>query len=265
MTDQYYYNCLVPDAMVPKGGTSVEDTPPPRPPRPQRTYDSRIYENIPQQIGDSGHRQQFYQQQGPEVPPRRGAVGPPIHQRAQSEPFDIGLMDLEWSPHRYKDSSHTYSEPRDHFGYSTVRSPARLKDELGQGVPPSEQPQRSPGLHYSTNNLTYENDARRGSRDYLNNSSPRWQDIGMSVVCDNRSPNLTSAETSPGVPPRLSSSNPGSAEPSPGLPKRSPSSSSAEPSPCLPQKSPNRSMLDKTPSFEYPIASPRKHEFHQVS
>lgn len=264
MTDQFYYNCLVPDAMVSKGTREVDDMPPPRPPRPQRTYESRQNENFPQQ---TVHKSQFYQQQGPEVPPRSAGVGAPLHQRTQSEPVDLG-SDLQWSPQWFQKSSHvSYPEPGDQFGHPPIRSPALLREDIARSDPPADSPQRSPAWHYSMNQLAYEFNSSRENRDYANTLSPRWQDVETVYTYDKSNSHPGSAEPSPGVPQRLTRSNPSSAEPSPGLPKRSPhqSTGSAEPSPSLSQNLSRRNILDKTPSFDYPPASPLKHEYHQVS
>ena len=265
MTDHFYYNCLVPDAVIPQGGANIEDVPPPRPPRPQRPYETKPNAYTPPPRTDIEERRQFFPQHGPEVPPRNFGINSSVHQRTCSEPVDMGAGDYEWSPSWYQNNSHVpFTEPDSKSEDSQVRSPAWLQDARGQVECSIEPPSRSPGWHYSMNQLMNEYNY---PRDQSNALSPRWQNDSRTNFSNNSSSNPGSSEPSPVVPQRLARSHPGSAEPSPGLPQRSPRSNpgSAEPSPRPPQKSQRRNTIDNSPSYDYPLTSPRKHEFHQVS
>lgn len=262
MTDQFYYNCLVPGAAVPKEGEDVADTPPPRPPRLQRSNENVSSQRLDPPRPDSvdiGH-------EGPEVPPRSAAFTTPVHYRTCSEPVRLGFDEPAWSPQFLQDTSQkSYSETSSRAP-PAVRSPPWLQDNNRvPGDTPVGPPLRSPSMDRFA--FEYNTNCVKDPANSINNLSPRWQEAERSPSYDKSSSNTGSAEPSPGLPHRSTRSNPGSAEPSPGLLQRTPSSNpgSAEPSPGLPHRKSRRHTIETTPSYEYPPSSPRKHEFHQVS
>lgn len=93
MTDQFYYNCLVPNASLLDDEKSVnEDVPPPRPPRPQRPFDAS---NLATTTNS----------RGPEIPPKLfGSNSAPIHKRQRSAPLISDQSETQsWAPQYNED------------------------------------------------------------------------------------------------------------------------------------------------------------------
>jgi len=288
MTDQYYYNCLVPDAIKAKplreSDVPPPVPPPPRPPRSQATYSSpsapaSVLQGSSNSGPTGGGQERYY------------ASDYYLDQSGLRSQHEVRGYDRTRSKSQQEVKASDFS-PR---MYNDGIGGARIFNDLERGQSQSANDSRSPGWSNVSYDFSQTHSRASISSNLSPTVSPKWNkntnqqvasppyDLNMSVSSDPspvitaRSPELpersqrrhtidyniarplmpfVSAESSPPPPVRHSRHGSSVDEYSSG--------SFSEFSPLATSAIPKSAGFDYTPSYEYPPSTPRHHEVHQV-
>ncbi|WAQ98971.1 AKP13-like protein [Mya arenaria] len=269
MTDQYYYNCLVPDAIQgkPRIGASGEESPPPPPPRPPRSQATYSAHNSPQpytqvqHVGLEKHRPRDHslpnsEQHGvrdflPEARSRGSEVSPKWFQDSAGRIYN----DLE---------SGQSQSPKYNHGRSKSFQYGSEYELTAQSAP--NYSNLSPVVSPKWNKVTNQFNSPPYDPNMSVASEPTPSMTEMSPRLPDRSPRRHTIDANMPLPLRLSS-----AENSPALPAKSharhgssvdeySSGSFKELAPGVPKSTPRSAGFEYSPSYEYPQSSPRKQE-----
>jgi len=275
MADKYqYYSCLVPEALRPGQGDSEEDDPPSPPPRPPKNLTAQSSTHTPvrdyQQGQGRGYRPHDHS------PTRRATAGSPTSYRGQDS-----------SPtRRVVAGSPSYSQDGDRSCYFSDESPPPMPprmsawqydgDKVPQTLTQNMSPATSPKWAKPVQTVYPDPSVGKGQFSPGPVSPNSVYNFNQTTYSD---PSPSVSQLSPGLPeksPRRHTIDSQFPMPlvlpndqSPALPQRSPVSKqyseggSCESSPIPPQRSPKKNNSDRV-SYEYPLSSPRHHEYHQV-